>query len=313
MNLDWYDVEQAPQVVSHLLAGSLIINPGKEMGILINEVEVYGRREVDDCHREQLGLVKGFSRETSMPSTFKEHAYENVRPVVLSPREGGGKRLVIGTLKCDVLVTSCLRLDNKSISVGAETQIFPIGEQDALKLKIYLDVERVKEAKQFVKTTAMQVSKRLSVENIRQLRSRFDRLDTFNLARCSGPLTATSDFQPFTVFTLVNSFSSRQGVSYATALIFAKIAKAVIIDQGKASLSRTDVKNAHEACLKSVEYSSRMAAIVDLFQEGEDKIDIIGNSALSRILGEMATSLSTRISEANKTILKSIEERFEAV
>jgi hypothetical protein len=182
-----YNVQQAPQVVSHLLAGSLLINTERKIGILINEVEVYGRREVDDCHREQLGLIKGFSMETSMPSTFGEDAYKDVHPVVVSPREGGGKRLVIGTRKCDVLVTSCLRLDQKSISVGGETHIFPIGEQDARRLKIYLDTERVKEARQFLEMSPRDVLKTLSVENLRQLRSRFDQPCQKELAKPTRP------------------------------------------------------------------------------------------------------------------------------
>jgi len=35
----------------------------------VNEVEVYGRGRVEDCHREQTGKVKDVPRASSVPST----------------------------------------------------------------------------------------------------------------------------------------------------------------------------------------------------------------------------------------------------
>ncbi|KAK3823600.1 MAG: hypothetical protein J3Q66DRAFT_425627, partial [Benniella sp.] len=148
---------------------------------LINEVEVYGRGRIHDCHCEQSGNVKDMPMSTSMPSTTGEDYYKDVHPVTLQSGIDG-KRLQIGTKTCDIHVTSCIRLDstNKApFSVGGETLNFEISKSEVRDIRIFLDSEQVEAAKGMIGKPISGITGNMGVEHMRQLRSKFDQLDTY--------------------------------------------------------------------------------------------------------------------------------------
>ncbi|KAF9342610.1 hypothetical protein BGX34_007897, partial [Mortierella sp. NVP85] len=96
------------------------------------------------------------------------------------------KRLVIGTFTCDILVTSSVRLDDSGkgfVSVGGDASIFEITKQDSGHIRIFLDTERVGQSADMVKKTIGTITENMGVEHLRQLRTKFDELDTYDLSR----------------------------------------------------------------------------------------------------------------------------------
>ncbi|KAG0195914.1 hypothetical protein BGX28_000388 [Mortierella sp. GBA30] len=310
LNLNWLRYPQARQIACHTLSGAILYNIKNGNMLLINEVEAYGRSKMVDCHREQVGLIKDVPMATSMPSTLGADHYRGIHPVTLPKKDC--KRLVIGTFTCDVLVTSCVRLDvvnSASISVGADTLNFEILEQDSRHIRIFVDSERVKAARKMVNQSLEEVNNNMGVEHLRQLRTKFDQLDTYDLSRCSGPLTASPLYQPYTLFTVAN-FGTGQGAAFAGAYIFNKIGQAVIIRGEKATLFETDVKGCIKMCQSSQEFQIPFKTIHDLFLDDKKDIKILGNVALNKQLELLAQSLSRRISEANKKVTVEIQNLF---
>ncbi|KAK3818637.1 MAG: hypothetical protein J3Q66DRAFT_282070 [Benniella sp.] len=252
LNLNWVRYPEARQVAGHMLAGAILYNAKTGKGILINEVEVYGRGRMEDCHREQSGIVKDVPKQTSVPSTVGDDHYEGVRPVTLPAKDC--RRLVIGTKTCDVLVTSCLRLgirDKAPVSVGADTLNFEIPESEVEHIRIFLDCKQAEVAKNLVGKSISEITKNMGMESLRQLQTKFDELDTYDLCRFSGPLTATIRFQPRTLFTFAN-YKNGTGAAYGAGRLFYAIGKAVICHGEKATLSRKEVMRDQEMCRGSI-------------------------------------------------------------
>ncbi|KAF9578001.1 hypothetical protein BGW38_006451 [Lunasporangiospora selenospora] len=308
LNLDWTRHPQAPQVASHLLSGAIMINAKTLCGIMINEVEVYCRERTADCHREHSGLIKGTPRDSSMPRTTGEDLYKGVRPVTI-PAEMNSKRLVIGTLTCDILVTGCIGFGNgspPSVSVGGSTVVIEIAKNDTSNWRIFLDNERVKQARKIAKKSIIKTTRDMGIWQLRQLRSKFHLLDTYDFSRFSGPLTATPLLRPCTIFTVAN-FGNISGARYAAAEMFNKIGKAIICRGKNAVVEREDVSRWLEECSLSREWVVPFQTILNLFKT-EDSIGIIGNSDLNKQLEIIAELLMSKINDANKIIVAEIEK-----
>ncbi|KAK3807939.1 MAG: hypothetical protein J3Q66DRAFT_86709 [Benniella sp.] len=124
LNHNWTRYPEAPPVASLTLEGGILYNVKAGEAVLMNEVETYGRGRLVDCHQEQTGIVKQVPRPNSMPSTVGKDFYEGIHPITIPAKDEA--RLQIGTKTCDVLVSSCIRLDSKSkaaIYVGGHTEL----------------------------------------------------------------------------------------------------------------------------------------------------------------------------------------------
>ncbi|KAF9348748.1 hypothetical protein BGX34_002270 [Mortierella sp. NVP85] len=199
LNLNWTRHPEAPLVASRMLSGGILYNVKTGEAILMNEVETYGRGRMIDCHQEQTGVVKQVPIRTSMTSTTGKDYYDDIRPVTTHAKDG--QRLEIGTKTCDVLVTSCIRLDSTStapISLGGNTLNFIILESNVQDIRIFLDSKQAEAAKMMIGKSVSELIKNMGLESMRQLRTKFDQLDTYDLFRCSGPLTATCLHRPST-------------------------------------------------------------------------------------------------------------------
>lgn len=53
---------------AQVLAGAILINERNSQAIIVNCVEVYGRTQSVDAHREAFGLKKGVPIKTSLPN-----------------------------------------------------------------------------------------------------------------------------------------------------------------------------------------------------------------------------------------------------
>ncbi|ORY91812.1 hypothetical protein BCR41DRAFT_403493, partial [Lobosporangium transversale] len=248
---------------------------------LINGVESYGRTRMVDCHSEQTATVKGVPKDTSLSETVRKDKYKGIHPVTLHEKDG--KRLVISTFTCDILVTSCVRLDpegKSAVSVGGDTHIFIISEKDSSKIRIFFDSERVKLCKE-MKKSLCRVTRNMGVECLRQIRTKFDRFNTYDLSRCSGPMTNSILYQPYTIFTIANSGGGR-GRAFGAGFLFNKIGQAVIINKEKAKLARSVIRVSLEQCTSNQDFRTSLEAIQALFSDSVDEITVIGNAELNK-------------------------------
>ncbi|KAF9344954.1 hypothetical protein BGX34_005185 [Mortierella sp. NVP85] len=310
LNLNWTRYPEAPQVAGHMLAGAILYNTESGKGILLNEVEVYGRRRMEDCHREQSGFVKDVPKGTSIPSTVGKDHYKNVHPATVQGKDCG-HRLVIGTTTCNILVTSCVRLgksDKAPVSVGADTLNFEIHESQVQHIRIFLDSEQAETASTMVGKSVSEITKNKGIESLRQLKTKFSELDTYDLSRFSGPLTATIQCLPYTVFTFTD-YGNGTGAAYGAGRLFYTIGKAVILHGDEARLSRKEVTRDLEMCRGSKEFLAPFEKIALLFRE-EQEIAIIGNEALSAGLKDLAELLSRKVADANT---KEIKQQIQAL
>jgi hypothetical protein len=167
LNLDWSRYPQAGFVAAHLLSGSILTNTQSGHAILVNGVEVYGRDRMLDCYKEPTGNQKGVKKKTSIPSTTGEEYYKRIRPIASRCRDG--VRPVIGTSTCGVLVTSCVRTDRifeGSVSVGGNTHNFEIQENKLKNIRIFIDAQRLKEAKSMKKKKVKRIIKDFGVDKL---------------------------------------------------------------------------------------------------------------------------------------------------
>ncbi|KAF9154223.1 hypothetical protein BGX21_004183 [Mortierella sp. AD011] len=308
LNKNWDRFPQAGFVASQILAGAILVNSNDMSSILFNETETFGRNRTADSHNEQLGVRKGEPRKTSVPSTTGEDFYRGVHPVTLVQKDG--QRLVIGTNTCDILVTSCVRLDNFKenwVSVGGETLNYVIPIQESKNIRIFLDAECIKIAKRMLRKSVSEITENMGVENLRQIRTKFDIQDTFNQFRCSGPLTNSILYRPNTVFTLAN-FGNGEKAQNAAGFILNKVGISMINGGESSALPKDVVLHCKEICSPNSLYFDLICEIEGLYSEDDRTIPIIGNKALDKILTNLAESLSRKITEANKNAVTNIKD-----
>ncbi|ORE17341.1 hypothetical protein BCV71DRAFT_3604, partial [Rhizopus microsporus] len=102
------------------------------------------------------------------------------------------------------------------------------------KTSIYLDANSVKKKKKKKSNTIIAEGDDYKlpidmdpINHIRQLRSKFCHISTFCLARCFSDFTASSNLQPYTIYTFVNSNSKETNDAILGSKIMIIIADAV--------------------------------------------------------------------------------------
>ncbi|KAF8976359.1 hypothetical protein BGZ46_008322 [Entomortierella lignicola] len=147
LNMDWNRNPQAGNVAASIISGCIISNIFNGKAILVNEVEIYGRDEMLDCHQEHPRNEKGVIGKASTPSTTGEEFYKSVRPVTLRGRDG------VRLLKF---------------------------------FRIFVDRDRITEGEEMAQKTKQAACKDFGIEHLRQLRSKFDIENTFQLLHRSA-------------------------------------------------------------------------------------------------------------------------------
>jgi len=311
LNLNWTRHPEARLVASHMLAGAILYNVQTGEAILVNEVETYGRGRIHDSHREQSGVAKdNIPMPTSMPSTTGKDYYKDVHPVTYDSKQDG-KRLQIRTKTCDMLITSCVRLDRTSkapFSLGGATLNFEILEAEVHNIRIFLDSEQVEAAKEMIGKPISEITENMGIECMRQIKSKFDKLDTYDLSRCSGPLTATFLHRPHTIFT-VGDQGKNEGPSHGARRVFFKIGEAVLLHHDNAELCLDEVKKNMQMCQTAKDICVPFNAIAKLFGS-KTKITIIGNAGLDEQLTKLSSAMSKPIREANKKVVVQLQALF---
>lgn len=93
---------------AQLLAGSIIHIVINNETIMVNTIEVYGRKKSVDIHREPFGSKKHNAITISLLPPRKTR-YSDAWPITLISKDG--PTLIIGTQSFNAFVASFIRLD----------------------------------------------------------------------------------------------------------------------------------------------------------------------------------------------------------
>ncbi|KAF9085946.1 hypothetical protein BGX27_003295 [Mortierella sp. AM989] len=313
LNVDWTRRPQSRYACGQYLAGAILLRMDNREAVIINSVEVYGRTSWRDVHREPFGVVKGHSTKTSLPAVDGRDHYKDVRPTTMTTKDG--KKLVIGTGTCDILVTCCTRLDpagNGLVSVGGNNSCFLLESDEAIRnIRIFLDHESEQAGHDLMKCLdATEISETHGIKQMRQLRTRFDEPSTFSLCRVSGPLTRHHVYWPYTVFTVATHDQCRSGGTFAIGILFIAIGEAVMISATGAVLRKDVVVDLRQKCAENSTHIAMFDDILSLYEQGIDTIPILRNKALNKSLEVMADALSSKISLINEIVATYIKDCF---
>ncbi|CEG82315.1 hypothetical protein RMATCC62417_16399 [Rhizopus microsporus] len=286
-NHDWRFHPQTKYYVAQLFAGAILFRTDNHQAIIINTVEAYGRGKSVDIHREIFGMKKGTAIETSLPPAFNIR-YPDVWPTTLSTSDG--KKLLIGTQSCNLLVTSSLRLDKvDDPCVGATTVNFDLqNKTNSLACAIYLDVESVTKSLALANEPATKsINKYGYLYQMRQLNSKYDDGTSYFLVRCSSHFARNHAAQPFTLFTLADFNNVRN----PAASLFNAIACNVLESGNTAVVNK--------------------GLILELQARSTDTcIPILKNAQLNKSLEKLAILLHPSLANANKSVQKAIHQQF---
>ncbi|KAG1456420.1 hypothetical protein G6F46_002310 [Rhizopus delemar] len=302
-NHDWRYHPQIKYFVAQLFAGAILFNTDNHQAVILNAIEAYGRKKTVVIHREQFGVKKGTAIDTSLPPAFKTR-YTDVWPTTLNTSDG--KKLVIGTQSCNLLVTSSLRLDKEDKPcLGATTMNFDLcGKVESLTCAIYLDSESVTRSLALGNDpTARCISNIDYVYQMRQLNSKYNDTTTYFLTRCSSHFARSHATQPYTMFTLADCNSTRS----PGATLFNTISCDVLESDNSAKLDKELIFELQAAS------TGRMKEIMDSIAIMFDKkqhIPIMKNTKFSKHLENLAVLLHPYLANANKSTQTAILQQF---
>ncbi|KAF9896879.1 hypothetical protein BX616_006577, partial [Lobosporangium transversale] len=279
LNEDWVSRPYLKHVCARMFAGSILHNKTNNQAVMINCLEIFGRKKEVDAHREPFRLIKGHAPQTSIPP-FGKKKYPDVWPLTMNSKDGD--RLVIGTQAFNILVTSCIRLDEKvSPSLGGMTTCFSLKDTESSRATaIFLDCESVQEAYEIYESKKETKSNQNEIEQMRQLRSKFNHISTFYSSRASSNITKSHNMQPYTVFTLSGHDSLESGSGRAAAILFNEIAIRVKDGKKHSKLKLRSIKSALELCKNTGKIKNILENIAGLFQD-KTSVRIIGNKDLN--------------------------------
>lgn len=299
-NKDWVFSPQSKYAVSQLFAGCILLDGTK--ALLINCIESYGRKSGNDAHAERYSIS---DRETSIPA--HNDRYDSV--CVRLMNKDNSLKLVIGTFSCNLLVTSsCTINENPVVCVGPSTDSFKPSNQT----QIFLNKTSVDKSLMLLSDNdCHQLYPHDQMEQLKQIRSKFYREETYSKCRCASDFTKGHIYQPCSIWTLLNSSSTKEESQARKASeIFNKIAMQVINSSNcskqtavldKSALKWFDNKNG--------DIATKVQEMKQLF--GEDtSIVIIGNSKLDEQLKQLAKLLVTPIQKANEVVKSRLAQKL---
>ncbi|KAF9128937.1 hypothetical protein BGW39_004626 [Mortierella sp. 14UC] len=313
------DLTLHPQTLlalSRFFAGAVLYNTRNGQAILINTVEAYARTRWLDVHQEAFGSMEGMATITSLPGLNGADRYRGFRPISLGAFDG--KRLVIGTLLADLLVTSSVRLDQRlgeeGCSVGGTTTTFVINnEEESRAIRIYLDKESMEAGEEIGSNEeAWNVGDMAIVYQLRQLKTKFHEPSTFLFSRASGPLTDSHACVPATIFTVFDRMKTGEGGSYAAAALFRALGEKAVLFGAKRIdqfvLTREMVEAFRQRCKEGSTMANHFEELVRLFGD-LDTLKVYHNDTLNRLLEKVADLLAPTVTQANRNVVLDITQQ----
>lgn len=189
--------------------------------IIINCVEPYGRKKSIDPHYERYS-------KRDLNSSIPDLSYHYKLACVKLFESDNSSKLVIGFFSCNLLVTSSCTLSKYPVvCVSPPTSSFHF-------FKEYKNIpyERSVETadKLFNNKGCSQLYPYDILNQCKQVRSKFHRVETYSSCRCSSTYTLGHLYQPYTIWTLYDYDSAQTIDSQAKlgSLLFQKIALNVL-------------------------------------------------------------------------------------
>ncbi|KAG2236586.1 hypothetical protein INT48_000140 [Thamnidium elegans] len=257
LNTSWHSKPYLSMALSQLLVGSILVNQNEVL--LVNGMESYSRFPSVDAHHEQF---IGVGHQSSVPNLT---SYPNeLRFTTL--HEDNLKKLIISSRSANFLVISSIRIDQQmKPEVGPTTMNFiPSNKTDDYKLPIDMD----------------------PTNHIRQLRSKFSHISTFCLARCFSDFTASSNLQPYTIYTFVNSNSKEANDAVLGFKIMIIIADAVHTQPLNPQIKKENFTKLVREKKKTTSIYHSLESIINLFGNDLEELTHFGKvgSAVPRFI-----------------------------
>lgn len=301
LNTSWRSKPYLSLALSQLLAGSILANQNE--ALLINGIESYSRFPSVDAHCEKS---IGFGLHSSIPNLSSSYPNELKFTAV---HEDNSKKLIISSRSANFLVISSIRIDEQiKPEVGPTTMNFiPTN-----KTSIYLDTNSVKKCSTVI---AKGDDYKLPIDmdpinHIRQLRSKFCHISTFCLARCFSDFTASSNLQPFTIYTFVNSNCKDTNDAVLGSKIMIVIADAVHTQPLNPQIKKGNFKKLEPEKKKTTSMHQALESIIGLFENDLETLQVVGNTNLASVLRNIADSTTASLKHGNRYIVENIWNYF---
>lgn len=145
----------------------------------------------------------------------------------------------------------------------------------------------------------------------KQVRSKFYRVETYSSCRCSSTYTLGHLYQPYTIWTLYDYDSAQTIDSQAKlgSLLFQKIALNVLESSKNLVDPFIEKKTLENFQDKGRELAATIEEMLKLFGKNEC-IDIIDNKDLDKHLQSIAQSMSSSLRTANEMVKERLTKKF---
>jgi hypothetical protein len=196
LNQCWVQSPNLRYFAAKIFAGAILYNVDTSEALLITSIEVYGRTVSVDVHHENPEA--SYPRHDTKP-------YKDIYPISIKTNDG--LKLVIGTTVFNCLVTGSIRVDRTyPAEFGPYITNFLINtRKESTKIQTFIDKNVHEEAKKPVDNPhARQIQSHRLLYQIRQLRSKFDHIETYEKCRATFDMFNFTHHQPLTIFTLCN-------------------------------------------------------------------------------------------------------------
>lgn len=243
-------------IIARKLAGAVIQTGSR--AILILKAEVYGRSSTEDPH---------FINQVQPTTDVKK---------ISVIRHDKTDKLIIGTLKWNALVTSCIDLTTGEIEVGAHNR----STQTATTFTVWGNKEW-----------------RINPMTERQLRSKFHREETFmNRASIYFPFAHWTCL-PITIFNLYNYYDNSKSESgeKSVSLLFYEI----FTSESK-RVKKKLLKKILSSSKEGTQAQKTLTKLLDEVPPDKKKLSLIENYNASNLLRILADGLCSSIASKNK-------------
>lgn len=244
--------------------------------------------------------------ETSIPAHNDRYGSVCVRLM----NSDNSIKLIIGTFSCNLLVTSSCTIDeNPVICVGPSTNSFKPSNQT----QIFLNKKSVDKSLILLSDNdCCQLYPYDQMEQLKQVRSKFYREETYTKCRCASDFTKGHIYQPCSIWTLLYGCSNKTEESQArkASEIFNRIAIEVS-NSSKCNEQPAVLKKGYLGWFnyKSGDIATKVQGMQQLFGE-DDNIVIIGNNKLDEHLKQLAKLLVTPIQTANGVVKSRLAQKL---
>ncbi|KAI7906960.1 uncharacterized protein BX663DRAFT_494339 [Cokeromyces recurvatus] len=307
LNTCWLSSPNMKYFAAKVMAGAILYNFETGQTLLITSLEMYGRTPSVDPHFENPQV-------SFPPSDIK---YQNMWPMTNKTNEG--TKLIIRTMEFNYLITASIRVDSIHLpEVRPSTKSFLLNSVESSKnTQIFLDRNVYEEAKllgENLECSRIEISH--SLYQVRQIRSKLTEIETYDKLRATFDILNIVTDQPVTIFTLCDfpkAIPSDDGEPYYNytlgSKLFMKIATERFNKKYKAQLEKDIIES---IMLKFKDKSKKIPQIIEEILDiynvtGVEKIRILYNQELNRVLVKLTNVLAPSITKANKEIVKNIK------